>query len=148
MLMGETCKPISHNQELTDTEEVLEMLFGVLYGLNIIAKLALVGLLVFLCFRTRSKGLILISAILLAGGIFDWGFEQLGKLYVDHSMASVMSGEGTQNMSAGDFLMTLALIQHLLYSCLCLLGGFFIYREWRQGKFRDSQPERLEESKA
>ena len=36
-------------------------MFYVLYGLNITAYLALVGLLVFLCFRTKSKGLILIS---------------------------------------------------------------------------------------
>ena len=33
----------------------------VLAGLNIAAHLALIGLLIFLCFRTKSKGLILIG---------------------------------------------------------------------------------------
>ena len=122
------------------------MLSNVLYILNFIAYLGLAVLLVFICFQTKSKGLILISAILLAGGILDWGFEQIGKLYVDRLIVSEMGGEGTQNVSVGEFLMTLTLIQHLLYGCLCLLGGFLIYREWQQGKFRNAQPEHLKES--
>ena len=51
----------------------------VLYGLNLAAHLALVGLLVFLCFRTKSKGLILISATLLMNEIFGLIFEQVVK---------------------------------------------------------------------
>ena len=121
------------------------MLSGILYGLNISVWLAFAGLLGFLCFRTRSKGLILMSAILLAGGIFDWAFEQVSQLYVDQSIAGKMNGEGTQDMRVGEFLLTLSLIQHLLYNCLCLLGGFFIYREWRQGKFRQPEPEPTKE---
>ena len=112
------------------------MLNTVLYGLHVIAYLGLVVLLVFVCFRTRSKGLILISVILLTGGPFDWVFEQVGKLYMDRLTANVTSGEAEQNMNAAEFLMTLSLIQHLLHSGLCLLGGFLVYREWRQGKFR------------
>ena len=142
--MGETRKLMSRNQELTEAEEVLEMLFGVLSGLNFIAYLGLAVLLVVLCYRTKSKGLILISAMLFTGGIFDWGFDQIGKFYVDRSIASQMSGEGTRNMSAGEFLIILAYIQHLLYSCLCLLGSFLAYREWRQGKFRNPQSEHIE----
>ena len=149
MPIGETRKPMLHNQELTDAEEVLAMFIAnVLYSLNVIVWLALAILLVVLCYRTKSKGLILISAILFTSGIFDWGFEQVGKLYVDRSIASKMSGEAAQNMSAGEFLMTLSLIEHLLRNCLYALGGFLIYREWRLGKFRNSQLEHLEESKA
>ena len=125
--------------------EVLTMLSGILYGLNIIVWLAFAWLLGILCFRTRSKGLILISAVLLTGGIFDWAFEQVSQLYVDRSMASKMSDEGTQDMRVGELLLTLSLIQHLLYNCLCLLGGLFIFREWRQGRFRQPQPEHIEE---
>ena len=121
------------------------MLSGILYGLNIIVWLAFAGLLGVLCFRTRSKGLILISAILLTGGIFDWAFEQVSQLYVDRSMASEISGEETQDIRVGEFLLTLSLIQHLLYNCLCLLGGFLIFREWRHGKFRQPQPEHPQE---
>ena len=124
------------------------MLNNVLYGLNIIVWLALAGLLVFLCFRTRSKGLMLISAILLTSGIFNSIFDQVIQLYVDRSIAREMSGEGTQNMSTGELLMTLALIKPLLYECVCLLGGFLVYREWRQGKFRHPQPEHIEGPKA
>lgn len=111
------------------------MLSGILYGLNIIVWLAFAGLLGFFCFRTKSKGLILISAILLTGGIFDWAFEQVSQLYVDRSIASETSGEETQDIRVGEFLLALSLIQHLLYNCLCLLGGFLIFREWRHGKF-------------
>ena len=78
----------------------------------------------------------LISAILLTSGIFNSIFDQVIQLYVDRSIAREMSGEGTQNMSTGELLMTLALIKPLLYECVCLLGGFLVYREWRQGKFR------------
>lgn len=117
------------------------MLNGVFYGLNIIVWLGLTGLLAVLCFRTKSKGLILISVMLLTGGIFDWVFEQVDELYVHRSMESKMSGGETQDMHLGEFLLTLSLIQHLLYNCLCLLGGFLIFREWRQGKFRQPQPE-------
>ena len=85
------------------------------------------------------------SAILLTGGIFDWAFEQVSQLYVDRSIGNKMNDEGTQDMRVGEFLLTLSLIQHLLYNCLCLLGGFFIYREWRQGKFRQPEPKILQE---
>ena len=117
------------------------MLNGVFYSLNIIVWLGLTGLLAVLCFQTKSKGLILISVMLLTGGIFDWVFEQIGELYVHRSVESKMNGEETQNMNTGEFLMTLTLIKLLLYNCLCLLGSFLIFTEWRQGKFRQPQPE-------
>lgn len=120
---------------------VLTMLLGVLYGLNIIAKLALAGLLVFLCFRTRSKGLMLISAILFTSGIFNSIFDQVIEFYMDRWIASEMDGDGARNMTAGDFLIRVSLIKYLLYECLCLLGGFLIYRDWQQGKFKQPSAE-------
>lgn len=122
------------------------MLLGVLYGLNIIAKLALAGLLVFLCFRTRSKGLMLISAILLMSGIFNSIFDQVIQLYVDRWIASEMADDGARNMTLGDFVIRVSYVKYLLYECLCLLGGFLIYREWRLGKFNQPQSESIEES--
>ena len=124
------------------------MLNNVFYGLNIIVWLALAVLLVVLCFRTRSKGLILISAILLTSGMFNSIFEHVLGLYMDQWIASEIAGERVQNMNIGDFLMSVALVKPLLYSCLCLLGGFLVYREWQLGKFRNSQPEQVEEPKA
>ena len=124
------------------------MFNSVFYGLNTIVWLALAVLLVVLCFRTRSKGLILISAILLTNGMFNSIFEQVLGLYMDRWIASEIAGERVLNMNTGDFLMRVALVKSLLYSCLCLLGGFLVYREWRLGKFRNPQPEQVEEPKA
>ena len=124
------------------------MLNSVFYSLNIIVWLALAVLLVVLCFRTRSKGLMLISAILLTSGIFNSIFEQVLNSYMDRWLSSEIAGERVQNMNTGDSLMRVAMVKSLLYSCLCLLGGFLIYREWRLGKFRNPQPEQVEEPKA
>ena len=124
------------------------MFTGVLYGLTLIVWLALAVLLVILCVRTRSKGLMLISAILLTSGIFNSIFEQVLGLYVDRWVASETVGERAENINTGDFLIRIAIAKHLLYSCLCLLGGFLVYREWRLGTFRNPQPEQIEERKA
>ena len=121
-------------------------MFSVLGILNIVAHLTLAVLLVVLCFRTRSKGLILISAILLTGGIFSWLIDQGIDLYVDRWMTSQMNREGTQDTTLGEIMLTVAMIESLLYRCLCLLGGFLIYREWRLGKFNQPQPEHIKES--
>ena len=124
------------------------MLSNVLYSLNAIVYLGLAVLLVFICFQTRSKGLILISAILLTGGIFNSLFEQGIDFYMERWVAREAVSDGAWNMSAGEFLMGVALVKSLLYGCLCLIGGFLVYREWRLGKFRNPQPEHLEASKA
>ncbi|MDE0465450.1 MAG: hypothetical protein OYL97_00225 [Candidatus Poribacteria bacterium] len=124
------------------------MFNSIFYGLNIIVWLALAVLLVVLCFRTRSRGLILISAILLTSGMFNSIFEQVLGLYIDQWIASEIAGERVLNTNIGDFLMSVALVKPLLYSCLCLLGGFLVYREWRLGKFRNPQPEQVEKPKA
>ena len=128
------------------------MFTGVLYGLTLIVWLALAVLLVVLCVRTRSKGLILISAILLTSGIFNAIFEQALDLYLERWLASEIGIERMQNMNAGDFLtkvtLRVDLVKSLLYSCLCLLGGSLVYREWRLGKFRNPRPEQVEERKA
>lgn len=128
------------------------MFTGVLYGLTVIVWLALAALLVVVCVRTRSKGLILISAILLTSGLFNSIFEQVLDLYLERWLASDIGIERMQNMNAGDFLMKVTvrvdLVKSLLYSCFCLLGGFLVYREWRLGKFRNPQSEQIEERTA
>ena len=108
----------------------------ILYGLNLAAHLALVGLLIFLCFRTKSKGLILISATLLMYEIFGLIFQQVVKSDWWRWEPGKMRGEGILNMNALDLLLTVAMVHPLVYRCLCLLGVFLIYKEWRQGKFR------------
>ena len=112
--------------------------------------LALMGFLVFLCFRTRSKGLILVAAalalikvrflnwivaaVLNAYNIGQWdpGLDVRGeKLFLRLEIAIITSG-----------------IEVVLCYSLCLLGVFLIYKEWRQGKFRNPQSAHMEEPKS
>ena len=74
----------------------------ILYGLNLAAHLALIGLLIFLCFRTKSKGLILISAVLLMSEISGLIFQQVVKSDWWRWEPGKMRGEGILNMSALD----------------------------------------------
>lgn len=120
----------------------------VLIGLNVAVHLALIGLLIFLCFRTKSKGLILISAVLLMAEISGLIFEQVVKSDWWRWEPGKMMDEGIWGMNDVEFLLTVALATPLVYRSLFLLGVFLIYREWRQGKFRPPSPEHAEEPKA
>ncbi|MCY3740904.1 MAG: hypothetical protein OXH00_07780 [Candidatus Poribacteria bacterium] len=120
-------------------------MFNVIAGLSIVAHLALVGLLLFLCFRTKSKGVILISAILLTNGVFSSIFKHFFDPYMDQWIAGEISNWLTQSMTLGEFVLTVAYIKSFLYNSLFVLGVFLIYREWRQGKFRLPQLEHQKE---
>lgn len=120
-------------------------MFNIITGLSIVAHLALIGLLLFCCFRTRSMGVILLSALLLTSGIFGSIFKHFSDPYIDQWVAGEMSNWLTQSMTTGQFLLTVSFIKSFLYRSIFVLGVFLIYREWRQGKFRLSQPEHREE---
>ncbi|MXY99928.1 hypothetical protein F4Y93_04495 [Candidatus Poribacteria bacterium] len=120
-------------------------MFNIIAGLSIIAHVALIGLLLFLCFRTRSKGVIFISALLLTSGFFNATFEHFFNSYMDQWTAGEVSNWLTQSMTVGEFILTVAYIKSFLYKSLLVFGVFLIYREWRQGKFRFPQPEHREE---
>jgi len=120
-------------------------MFNVIAGLGIVAHLALVGLLVFLCFRTRSKGVILISAILLTSGIFGSIFQHFYRPYIDQWVAGEISNWLTQRLTVTEFILTVSYMKSFLYKSVLVFGVFLIYREWRQGKFRLPQPEHREE---
>ena len=120
-------------------------MFNVIAGLSIVVHLALVGLLLFLCFRTRSKGVILISAILLTSGIFSSIFQHFYRPYIDQWAAGEMSNWLTQRLTLTEFILTVSYMKSFLYKSVLVLGVFLIYREWRQGKFRLPQPEHREE---
>lgn len=116
----------------------------VLYGLNITAHLALVGLLLFLSFRMRSKGLMLMSVVLLGHKIFEW-------IYSSFLIPNVLNRWDTDkvigwlglNMSRMEFIVTISHIRSLPFYSLYFLGVFLIYGEWRQGKLRYPQPEHI-----
>ncbi len=114
-------------------------------GIVYVQIVVLIGFLVFLCFRTRSKGLIWVTAALLliklqalnhivavvrnivyagAGETWTPGLDVRDeKLYRNLDIAIIISG-----------------IEVVLGYSLCLLGAFLIYKEWRQGKFRHLEP--------
>ncbi len=120
-------------------------MFNIITGLGIVAQLAFIGILLFCCFRTRSKGVILLSAVLLTSGIFGSIFQHFYRPYIDQWQAGEMSNWLTQSMTIWEFVLTVSFVESFLYKSLFVLGVFLIYREWRQGKFRLSQPEHREE---
>ena len=120
-------------------------MLNIVVGLNIVAQLAFIGLLLFCCFRTRSKGVILLSALLLTSGIFGSIFQHFYRPYIDQWVAGEISNWLTQSMTTAEFILTISYIKSFLYKSLFVLGIFLIYREWRQGKFRFPQPEHRKE---
>ena len=121
------------------------MFIIIIAGLNIVAELAFIGILLFCCYRTKSKGVILLSAtLLLTSGIFNAIFSHFFNPYIDQWAAGEMRNWLTQSMTIGQFILTVSYIKSFLYKSLCVLGILLIYREWRQGKFRFPQPENQE----
>lgn len=121
------------------------MFTNIIAGLSIATHLALIGLLLFLCFRTKSKGVIFISVLLLTSGIFGSIFQHFFNPYLDQWTTGEISNWLTQSMTLGEFILTVSYIKSFLYKSLFVIGVFLIYREWKQGKFRFPQPEPREE---
>ena len=57
-------------------------MFNIITSLGIVAQLAFIGILLFCCIRTRSKGVILLSALLLTSGIFGSIFQHFYRPYI------------------------------------------------------------------
>ena len=109
----------------------------VLGGLNSVVQLVFVGLLLFLSFRMRSKGLMLISVVLLGHRIFEWIYSRflIPNMYDHWDTDKVIEWLGL-NMSRVEFILTIIHIRSLIFYSLYFLGVFLIYKEWRQDKFR------------
>lgn len=118
------------------------MLNNVLYGLNGVVYLLLAGLFIFFSFRTRSRGLMFLTAVLLLSGLFNALIEQGVHAYIDGRITDNTMGQGP---TLGEFTLRIALLKPLLYNCLYLIGGFLVYREWRLGKFHNPHADPLEE---
>ncbi len=111
------------------------MLTGVLVALTYIVYLAFVGLLLWLCIRTQSKGLIVLFAtyvgFMVVGAIFQPFFQQ----YIDRWVGGEVNNWLTERMTLGTFLMIFEMIKRFFYMSLNLIGLILVYKEWRQGKF-------------
>ena len=118
---------------------------GTLVATNLILRLAFLGLLVFLCIRTRSKGLIIITVLVIFRStlglisdavIIEPFLDQWGKGKINNWLA--------QRMTVGEFIILYRYVTSIFYNGLLALGALLIYREWSRGKIRwtpDKSPE-------
>ena len=107
-------------------------------GIVYVEFAVLVGFLVFLCFRTRSKGLILVTAglALMEVKVLTWIVAMVCNVFNIGQWEpglDVRSGKLFQRL---DIAIVTTGIEAVLCYGLCLLGAFLIYKEWRHGKFR------------
>ena len=120
----------------------------VLIGLTCISYVVLSGFLVFLCYRTRSKGVILITALFIGVTFLSWIFDEALGAVLNAYMGPWEPGQdvrGVKLLRALDIVIKVNRVTSLLDINFYLLGVFLIYKEWQQGKFRNLQPEHPQE---
>ena len=118
---------------------MVDFVQGTLVVINLVLKLTLLVLLVLLCIRTRSKGLIIITALvifrstigLIPGVVMEPFLAQWGKGKINNWL--------TQRMTVGDFIILYHYVTNIFYYGLLAWGTFLIYREWSRGKIRWNQ---------
>lgn len=115
---------------------MLDFVQGVLAVINLVLALALPVLLVLLCIRTRSKGLIIITAVLIFRSTVGLIPPIIIESLVDQWSRSELDNWLTQHMTIGRFLVLYNYVASLPYNGLLVLGAFLIYREWNHGKIR------------
>ena len=127
------------------------MFENVFIGLTYISYVVLAGFLVFLCFRTRSKGVIFITAVFIGFRFLSMIFDAALGAVLDASMGQWEPGQdvrGVKLLQRLDIFIVVEGVKSILYINLYLLGVFLIYKEWRQGKFRHPSPTRREALKS
>ena len=120
------------------------MFENVLIGLTCISYVVLAGFLVFLCFRTRSKGVIFITAVFIGITFLSWIFDAALGAVLNVYIGQWEPGQdvrGVKLLQRLDIAIIVAHVKSILYINLYLLGVFLIYKEWRQDKFRHPSPE-------
>ena len=115
------------------------MFENVLIGLIYISYVILAGFLVFLCLRTRSKGVIFITAVFIGFRFLSMIFGAALNAVLDAYMGQWEPSQDVRGVSLLPRLEIAIIVEgvkSILYVNLYLLGAFLIYKEWRQGKFR------------
>lgn len=123
------------------------MFDGLLYALAVVAGLALAGLFLLLCIRTRSKGLIVILITYIGFAVIDAISKPIFDQYVGPWSLGEINNWLTDSMSAGEFVMRIDLVKRFFYHGLISIGLFIIYKEWQRGKFGNAQSEHQVETK-
>ena len=109
-----------------------------LAGTSVVLTLVFTGLLVLLCIRTRSKGLIIITAALIFDSIVGLISSYVMKPFIEQWSRGELDNWMTQNMTLGQFVVLYQHIARIFDNGLLALGAFLIYREWRRGKIRSN----------
>ena len=117
-------------------------------GIVYVEFAVLIGFLVFLCFRTRSRGLILGTAglALMEVKVLTWIVAVVCNVFNIGQWEPGLDIRAVKLFQRLEIAIVTTGIEAVLSYGLCLFGAFLIYREWRQGKFRQPQPEPLQES--
>ena len=110
-----------------------------LLGISSILTLAFPGLLIFLCIRTRSKGLIIITAVLICRSTIGLIPDFVMKPFLDQWSNGELNNWLTQHITVGQFIIWYHYVAILPYNGLLVLGVFLIYREWSHEKIRWNQ---------
>ena len=98
-----------------------------LVAINLVLMLALPVLLVLLCIRTRSKGLIIITAVLICRSTIGLIPDFVMKPFLDQWSNGELNNWLTQHMTVGQFIMLYHYVAILPYNGLLVLGVFLIY---------------------
>ena len=122
-------------------------------GIANVEFVGLMGFLVFLCFRTRSKGLIWVTAALplMEVKALNYIVGVVCNIFNIGTWVNIGTWEPGLDVRAAALTLRLEIsiiisgIEIVLGYGLCLLGAFLIYKEWRQGKFRHPEPKPLPE---
>ena len=112
--------------------------------LNLVVRLVLPGLLTLLYLRTRSKGLLVISATLFISRLFGASFNAVIGQYITGWSRGEVNNWLTQYMTVGEFSVIFYYMKTLLYDGSLLLGVFLVYRDWSSGKIHQRHHEPLE----
>ena len=118
---------------------MLDFVQGVLVVINFALMLALPILLVLLCIRTRSKGLIIITAVIIFRSTVGLIPPIILNSFIDQWSRGELNNWLTQHMTVGRFIVLYQYVASLPYNGLLALGTFLIYREWNHGKIRWNQ---------
>ena len=108
----------------------------ILLGLSMILTLAFPVLLILLCIRTCSKGLVIITAVLIFSSTFDLISRDIMKPFLGQWSIGELNNGLTQNITKGEFMTLYIYVTRIFYNGLLALGAFLIYREWSRGQIR------------
>ena len=118
---------------------MIDFVQGTLVVINLVLWLALLVLVVLLCIRTRSKGLIIITAVLIYHSTLGLIPSHVIRPYIDQWAGGEIDNWLTQRMTVGDFIILCQYVTTMFYNGLLTLGVFLIYREWSHEKIRWNQ---------